>query len=162
MRLMCPRAIRVWVCAYRVLLAAVDEVELDKDSRCAKFRSIFTKRVRERAGLRFADASAATQSSRVLSDNTNHALRDGIAERRRQRSHQAPGGNLCCMENTLVSIGGVLPRSWVRHFVAHTCCPWPQPARHLYQLVKIRSAEPQSLSLGCTVHRESCRAGQSS
>lgn len=103
-----------------------------------------------------------TQSSRVLSDNTNHALRDGIAERRRQRSHQAPGGNLCCMENTLVSIGGVLPRSWVRHFVAHTCRPWPQPARHLYQLFKIRSADPQSLSLGCTVHRESCRAGQSS
>jgi hypothetical protein len=30
---MCSRAIRVWVCAYRVLLAAVDEVELDEENR---------------------------------------------------------------------------------------------------------------------------------
>lgn len=84
MRLMCSRAIRVWVCAYRVLWAAVDEVELGKDFEMRELRTILPPRSEcvSGAGLCFADASDPTQSLPVVSTNTNHAFRHDIAEER--------------------------------------------------------------------------------
>jgi hypothetical protein len=54
----------MWVCAYRVLCAAVDEVELDEDQAVRKVRSIFECVV---SVLRFSDASLAAQSTRASS-----------------------------------------------------------------------------------------------
>jgi hypothetical protein len=42
----CSKAIGVWVCAYRVLLAAVDEVELDEEIESCKVRDIVEATVR--------------------------------------------------------------------------------------------------------------------
>jgi hypothetical protein len=64
MRLMCSRAIRVWVGAYRVLLRRSTKLDLTKIRRSRKVRAIIQKRVRAGAGIPFADALVATQSMR--------------------------------------------------------------------------------------------------
>jgi hypothetical protein len=75
---MCPRAIRIWVCAYRVLCAAVDEVELDEDQAVRKVRSIFECVV---AVLLFSGASLAAQSTRVITTNAvQHPFQHGDSD----------------------------------------------------------------------------------
>lgn len=62
----------MWVCAYRVLLAAVDEVELDKRQTFETRENDIRSECGKCAAIRFAGASAAAQSSRAVPNNTNH------------------------------------------------------------------------------------------
>jgi hypothetical protein len=120
---MCSRAIRVWVCAYRVLLAAVDEVELDKRQTFEMRKNDSRSECGKCAALRFAGASAAAQSSRAVPNNTITTRQHDIAEEKRQGPHQAFGSGILCLEGIVADTGGVLPWSWVRHIVPHTCRP---------------------------------------
>ena len=113
MRLMCSRAIRVWVGAYRVLLAAVDEVELDKRQLFEMRENDIRSECGKCAAQRFAGASGVAQSSRAVLNNTNHARRHDIAEERGQKSPQEFVTGLCCMEDIIAGLGSILPWSWV-------------------------------------------------
>jgi hypothetical protein len=108
---MCSRAIRIWICAYRVLCAAVDEVELDEDQALRKVRSIFECVV---AALRFSGASVAAQSTPVTTTNAvQHPFQHGHREGGEQKSSKDFGVDLSGMEDVAAHFGGILPGTWL-------------------------------------------------